>query len=57
VYFLAEYLLSCAKEAKPPPILHGDPYGMWIHGVAKSMRLAELAKVVEALKEINKSNA
>jgi DNA-binding MltR family transcriptional regulator len=54
VYFLADCLLSSAKEAKPPDVPLGDPYGMWIRRVAKSMSLVEVGK---ALKEINTRNA
>jgi DNA-binding MltR family transcriptional regulator len=54
VYFLADSLLSEAKEAKPPDVPLGDPYGMWIHRMAKSMGLVEVGK---ALKAIDMRNA
>jgi hypothetical protein len=48
VYFLADSLLSEAREAKPPDVPLGDPYGMWIRRVAKSMSLADVAEVLKA---------
>jgi hypothetical protein len=54
VYFLADSFLSYAKEAKPPDVPLGDPYGMWIRRVTKSMNLVEVGKV---LKAINMRNA
>jgi DNA-binding MltR family transcriptional regulator len=49
-YFLAEYLMGCAKPRKRNALLdHADSYGSWIRRTVRSSTLALLAKEIENL--------